>query len=95
MSPEAIANQTGVVRRGDGKSSGGRTVLHSLASRASVLFDSVADSIAGKLGHEELINILNTPCADGRGVVDLALATNVGFAMMVKKKTLQVVNECC
>ena len=50
MNEDAIRNQTGFVERGDGKRSGGLTVLHALVSRKSPLFFYTADQIRAAFG---------------------------------------------
>ena len=87
MNEDAIRNQTGFVERGGGKRSGGLNVLHALVSRKSPFFLYTADQIRATLGDKvAATEMLNTTTGDGRGVVDMALGSNVQMAHGLKNR---------
>ena len=86
MNEDAIRNHTGFVERGGGKRSGGLNVLHALVSRKSPLFFYTADQIRTKFGDKVAIEMMNTTTGDGRGVVDMALGSNVQMAHDLKNR---------
>ena len=86
MNEAAVRNQTGFMERGGGKRTGGLNVLHALVSRKSPLFFHTADQIRAKFGNKVAIEMMNTTTGDGRGVVDMALGSNVQLAHDVKHR---------
>ena len=71
---------------GGGKCSGGLNVLHALVSRKSPLFFYTADQIRATLGDNVAIGMMSTTTGDGRGVVDMALGSNVQMAHDLKNR---------
>ena len=84
MDADAIQNQTAFVERGGGRRSGGLNVLHALASRKSPIFFSTIATIQAAFGDDVVIAMLNCRTGDGRGVVDVALGSNVAMARHLK-----------
>ena len=59
--------------------------LHVLARRRSDLFWDLAHIIEDRFDKQCVSGMLNVRTGDGRGVVDLALSTHVGFAKGIHK----------
>ena len=85
MSEEAVANQSGFTDKADGTRGGGMHCLHVLASRSSEHFWDLAEIIEHRFDRNVVVALLNVCTGDGRGVVDLALSTNVSFAKGIQK----------
>ena len=86
MSVEAVANQSGFTDKADGTRGGGMHCLHVLASRRSDLFWDLAHIIEDRFDRNVVVDLLNVCTGDGRGVVDLALTSSVGFAKAIQKR---------
>ena len=85
MTQEAVANQSGYTDKADGSRGGGMHCLHVLASRSSEHFWDLTEVIEERFDKNVVEELLNVCTGDGRGVMDLALSTNVGFAKGIQK----------
>ena len=89
MSYEGICNQTAVVDRGrDRKRSGGRCVHRDVAARSNadgVILRHLFHVVRYAFGRDDSDDWLRLTSADGRGIVDFALSSNVTLAQNLKE----------
>ena len=85
MDKQAILHKTGAMQGKQG-TSGGKNVLHALASRSrTVAWWNLAELIEKKWDRNTLLDLINMPSADGRSVIDFALSTKGDFAKTIKQ----------
>ena len=91
MTWDTIVNETGITRRatkdGGERNTGGVTALHILGSRGNMAFFWFLCRYIERRWHaRKVVLALNTKNAEGRGVVDFLLASDVASAVQVQRQ---------